>query len=102
MRLIDADALREKLIEYIGLTNGFDRAFNEAPTIEIPQWIPCGERLPEKEGDYLVTLYHKYPRYEYKTVEIEEFRNGGFDENLYIKVIAWKQLPKPWKGADDE
>lgn len=37
MRLIDADVVREKLMQYIGLTNGFDRAFSETPTIQTKQ-----------------------------------------------------------------
>ena len=40
-RYIDADALRKKLMEYIGLTNGFDKAFNEAPTIDIVRCEEC-------------------------------------------------------------
>ena len=49
-----------------------------------------------------MTFHNKWPDREYKTVEIEKFRNGGFDENLYMKVIAWMPLPEPWKGVDDE
>lgn len=66
------------------------------------EWTPCSERPPETDGDYLATLHCKWPDREYKTVEVEEFRNGGFDENLYVKVVAWMPLPEPWKGADDE
>ena len=66
------------------------------------EWIPCSERLPKRNENYLVTFHNKWPDREYKTVEIEKFRNGGFDENLYMKVIAWMPLPEPWKGVDDE
>lgn len=40
-RYIDADAIRAKLMEYIGLTNGFDRAFSEAPSIDIVRCKEC-------------------------------------------------------------
>ena len=47
MRLIDADALKENLMKYIGLTNGLERAFKETPTIEPEQkkgwWIKADE-----------------------------------------------------------
>ena len=33
-RYIDADAIKDLLMKYIGLTNGFDRAFSETPTIQ--------------------------------------------------------------------
>jgi len=65
-------------------------------------WIPCSERLPERDGDYLATLHHKWPDREYKTVEVKKFRSDGFDENLYVKVVAWRPLPEPWEGAEDE
>lgn len=66
------------------------------------EWIPCSERLPKRDGNYLVTFHHKWPDREYKTVEVEEFRSGKFDENLYMKVVAWTPLPEPWKGAEVE
>lgn len=107
MRPIDADRLLEekRVHTYYHLKNG-DIAIpiidiKNAPTIE-PKWIPCSERLPKRDGDYLVTFHHKWPDREYKTVEVEEFRSGGFDENLYVKVIAWMPLPEPYKeGASD-
>lgn len=34
MRLIDADALKERLIANIGLTNCIDTSFKEVPTID--------------------------------------------------------------------
>ena len=40
-RWIDADAIKDLLMKYIGLTNGFDRAFSEAPSIEIVRCQDC-------------------------------------------------------------
>jgi len=40
-RYIDADAIKDLLMEYIGLTNGFDRAFSEAPSIDIVHCREC-------------------------------------------------------------
>lgn len=34
-KYVEVDAIREKLKEYIGLTNGFDRAFAEVSTVDI-------------------------------------------------------------------
>jgi hypothetical protein len=42
-RWIDADVIKAKLMEYIGLTNGFDRAFNETPTIDAVEVVRCHE-----------------------------------------------------------
>ena len=67
MRLIDADKLKRKvqriateawkmkLTANIETTlNQFIDYVNEAPTIEMPTWTPCNERMPENSGDYLV------------------------------------------------
>lgn len=118
MRLIDADALKNKVLEWMpsdpceieekeipfetDIVVSLMMEIEEAPTIEQPIWIPCIERLPERDGDYLATFHHKWPDREYKTVEVEEFRSGKFDENLYMKVVAWTPLPEPWKGAEVE
>ncbi len=113
MRLIDADKLIDRMYHDAFETDTdmqkwdsgcwirykmFENAIDEAPTIEMPQWTPCSERLPKRDGDYLVTFHHKWPDREYKTVEVEKFRSGGFDENLYMKVVAWMPKPKPWEG----
>ena len=62
-------------------------------------WIPCSERLPEKDELVLVTVWND--------VSIA-WRNiyGGWEsaEDMYEKgdVTAWMPLPKPYKGGDDE
>ena len=40
-RYIDADAIKDLLMKYIGLTNGFDRAFSEAPSVDIVRCQDC-------------------------------------------------------------
>ena len=74
MRLIDADAFKnyiqsgledvrhlfkdngkraEKIIE------GICEDIDEQPTIELPHWIPCSERLPECEQEVLICTEKK-------------------------------------------
>ena len=61
----------------------------------IPHWIPVTERLPEKEGRYLVTnskigAWH---------VDVDFYRPymGGW---MYDQgVTAWMPLPEPYKGV---
>ena len=79
-------------------------ALEAVPSADRPQeWIPCSERLPEKEGYYLVTtrrfafcdtIYKTRPAFRSSTNRW--VRVGGSE------VLAWMPLPKPWKGADDE
>ena len=62
-------------------------------------WIPCSERLPEKDELVLATVWND--------VSIA-WRNiyGGWEsaEDMYGKedVTAWMPLPEPYKGGDDE
>jgi hypothetical protein len=57
------------------------------------RWIPVSERLPEKNGDYLVTGRKG-------AVSKRKYDNGrwygGWD------VLAWQTLPEPYKEEGDE
>lgn len=77
-----------------------DKHGNKAKYYREPQWIPCSERLPEKLGEYLVTV---------KTVgwnqkETTEIDIAYWDDlegfHKAEKVIAWMPLPEPWKGDE--
>ena len=62
----------------------------ETPTIDaVPQWIPCSERLPEKDGYYLTTTC-------YRQVYCDFWNEDHFDRTE--AVIAWMPLPKPNEG----
>ena len=66
---------------------------DEQPTADIPQWIPCSERLPEENGRYLVT------NSAWGAMKVDW--NAWMDVAwLYpnTKPIAWMPLPEPWKG----
>ena len=56
-----------------------------------PQWIPVTERLPEKDGRYLICTK--------KFVGIDDFRN---DEFVFFRsnVTAWMPLSEPYKGGE--
>ena len=102
MRLIDADALYETLVTGdIRETQQFCfpckkvlEAIDAQPTVDPqPQWIPVTERLPDKDGRYLVTNSH------WGAYEVDWnifFNNQGW---LCEKgVIAWMPLPEPYKS----
>lgn len=59
------------------------------------EWIPCSEKLPEKEELVLVTVWND-------VVIAWRNRYGGWEsvEYMYEKgdVIAWMPLPKPYRG----
>ena len=73
------------------------------------RWIPCGERLPDEIGLYLVTV-----RAEFRPVRIYGFYPWDLDEmkkywindcndhshvfNHFVK--AWMPLPEPYRGDE--
>lgn len=68
-----------------------------SPAQPTPNWIPCSERLPEKEGKYLVT--------DIKTVDIDIFthsENGTPMWFLSDNATAWMPLPEPYQKGEDE
>lgn len=74
----------------------------KVPTVDIVpkgHWIPVSERLPDKNGWYLVTIRG----YEIVT-DVSLYSADGSawgDVSTKQKVIAWMPLPEPWKGANE-
>ena len=72
-------------------------------------WIPCSERLPSKDGRYLVCM-----NWDYDNIETLNWAdgwnccreiNGKVQRESEIDgadIIAWMPLPTPYKGGDDE
>ena len=113
MRLIDADALLEKLrsernpmggedlIDYCGI-------IRSAPTIESPRpdWTPCAEGMPEKvdkrlwSRDVLATIKQKtgncFVVVAYYHYGHEQWKTDDMTVNDAIDVLAWQPLPAPY------
>lgn len=63
------------------------------------RWIPCSERLPEKDENVLT--YHRNESFDYQYVSwIDDYSGkwAGFIGNLSDEVLAWMPLPSPWEG----
>lgn len=62
------------------------------------KWIPCSERLPEKDGEYYTTCHQEYTG-ELMTLIVgwseDRWRSRHVSDD---KVIAWMPLPEPFKG----
>lgn len=114
-RLIDAENL--DFVSYQGVPDGYDDSFDsgvlyamnlidEQPTIDaIPVWIPCSERSPEEDGQYLITVKYKHVNDSYEDVYAEhgEWFDGKWDMFSFghcgevEDIIAWMPLPQPYK-----
>ena len=72
------------------------------------RWIPCGERLPEEDGQYLITVKYKHVNDSYEDVYAEhgEWYDGRWDMFCFghcgevEDIIAWMPLPEPYKEDD--
>ena len=81
---------------------------------EIPQWIPCSERLPEEYGEYRITWTTSASKKrligdsEFEVTsewdgEHYRFKGEWLLDNYIknypdVKVLAWKPLEEPWEG----
>ena len=107
--MIDEKKLIEELRKYadelgtvrgeIELANGVLKAIsiiNEQP--KVGEWIPCSERLPKHDGDYLIQaindcegIYMAVSSYD---SQYKSFSSDGVDDD---NAIAWMDLPKMYE-----
>lgn len=67
-------------------------------------WIPCSERLPEKNGMYLCTQ-NRYDLATNKKIirvstELVEFYNGEWRRAKNLVITHWQSLPEPFKERE--
>ena len=66
------------------------------------QWIPVSERLPEKEGYYLLTVESLIAEAGSVVISRPYNGRGGFCDVYWNNVIAWMPLPEPYKEENNE
>ena len=123
MRLIDADALQIKIASLSRLARSDAQKslmgrvlyiIDQMPAITMPQWISVEERLPERNGKYIVTACDEGEPYDKKiwndTVVVCAVYYKGrwiWEENnteysLDGIVTHWMPLPEPPKEVRDD
>lgn len=92
--------LNQEQMEYI-LAETKKQLSGESTTFE---WVSCKDRLPETNGEYLVTVKadSKYAFNNEPTVYTDYFQFGCQWDDCGDDVIAWMPLPEPYKGEKDE
>lgn len=65
------------------------------------KWIPVTEKLPEKNGFYLVTVKSRWLNE--GTIEVAiAHRSKKNTWDMPGKIFAWMPLPEPYKEEQDE
>lgn len=115
-RYIDADALEQIIVPMVGLWEdtefyiSYERvldAIDNVPSIDMPQWIPCSEELPEIGENVLVKIEDDG---DIRTVRTGR-RFNAVDETLWIidgfscafddaEVVAWMPLPMLYENSE--
>lgn len=80
---------------------------DDAPSIDIPQWIPCSERLPQYRVTVLISTF-----WGVRVAERDGTKEDGTDDFWYLflddatahprYVYAWMPLPKPYGEREGE
>lgn len=131
IRRKDALEVASKECQYWrGIFGRIETAFKDIPAVEPEQgvWVPCSERLPEEEGNYLVTFGAFAETINGEKVifgdidgSVSEIGYGCYKRDIFWHptafgwydlatatpfdkraIIAWMPLPKPWKEVDDK
>jgi len=115
MRLIDADALIKVMTDGIapstkdgGFEHPFDilRAIDNAPTIELNQWVSVKDKPPEENVDVQIYIPEHYPQ-KYDVAHIEKIKHPAYEGDFYWSgkvaygskyVTHWQPLSEPYKG----
>ena len=72
------------------------------PAKKTQQWIPVSDHLPEKNGEYLVTV-RKDSRFAFNgeaTVYEDTFYSLCQWDDCGEDVIAWMEMPEPYKEEE--
>ena len=78
-------------------TKALDMAISALEKQEADRWIPVTERLPEKEGCYLVTVKNDHERRYSKTAWYSG--DGWFARQ---DIIAWRLTPEPYTEEEHD
>lgn len=67
--------------------------------VTVHKWIPVSERLPDKDGLYLVSTKHNVSCEYYHIPKYVE-ASFGLNDNKHAKITHWMPLPDPPKEVN--
>lgn len=66
----------------------------------VMKWIPVSEQLPSLPVWYLVTAKSKRNGNNFVRILHYNGEKYGWEEQSICTVLAWADLPKPWRGEE--
>ena len=107
-RYIDADLVYQEMMTYSKKTRDMVMSIlDELPTIEIPTWIPCSEKLPKPRESVLLAVNSKYGDWVgegcyWETTDHHAVWKGYRWNATYWddEIIAWQPLPQPYREGE--
>ena len=112
-KLISANALIEHLERCIAESKGLFSSLcvaikcyvDQMPAVDMPQWIPVTERLPDKYGTFLVAIdeVHGENRISVDAADFDPFEKKWSTFGYFCagyKVTHWMPLPEPPKEVE--
>jgi len=113
-RLIDADALKQALVEFMDafIDSDGDMMYSDHLLIDAdymalcnfidtqpivtpePHWIPCSEELPKVKQKVLV-------QYADGSMATKRCNDAGHLAWFYSNAVAWMPAPEPYKGVTE-
>ena len=99
--LKESDVLRIAFQLPLVVNSAFADAVKALPSADKPAWIPCSERPPEEEGEYLVTAKEYAFDSSYYDVHIAYFspNKEWFLMMSPCEIVAWMPKPKPFERS---
>lgn len=70
--------------------------------LEETRWIPVSEKLPEKNGNYLVTVEANDGTASIKFQMVDHYGPKWLHDEKTRKVIAWMPLPESYNAESEE
>ena len=69
---------------------------------ELSRWIPCSERLPEKNGNYLVNYESSDGTTTLRYEVVDHYGPDWLHKTRCNKAVAWVPLPEPYEESEVE
>lgn len=67
------------------------------------EWIPCSVKMPDKEGNYLVSGKWASGKLAVDSCEYKiDYDGGYFRASHSFDVLAWMPLPNPYKRGEEK